>query len=149
MIRCIFLLFALVASPLHAQDAERLAAAQAYVDSPVQVQLVNDLFSPEVIMAQLGLHGSGLTNAERTKIAQIVSDELQAVREDLRQATIAGMAKAFTLQEIEALNKAYSDPLVASAMLKMTPFMQTTMTEMAPSFARMQKRLEQRLKKEL
>ncbi|MFL4470387.1 DUF2059 domain-containing protein [Tateyamaria armeniaca] len=133
----------------YAQDQSRLEAAKAYVETPVQQKLLNDMFSPAGVMAQMGLMGGQLTLAQQKTVAGIVSEELQSMKPSITTAMVEGMAQSFTLEEIEALTAFYSSPVGASAMSKMTPFMQQTLTSLGPEFQAMQARLIPRIKAEL
>ena len=144
-----FIAFAFFASKATAQSQELIDAATAYVDSPVQQELMEDMLSPEGIMAQMGLFGGSMPQEKMDALAQIVSEELDTIKPALRQASINGMASNFSLEEIEALNAFYSSEHGASAMKKMNPFMQQTMAAMAPDFARMQGNLARRIEEEL
>lgn len=138
-----------IATTVLAQDETRLDAATAYLNTPVQQKLMNDLLSPEGIMAQMGLVGDRFSAKQKEIISTIVSEEMQSIRPAMEEALVTGMASNFSLAEINALTEFYSSPLGATAMAKMTPFMQQTMAAMGPSFQQMQGRLAQRLQTEL
>ncbi|WP_299724225.1 DUF2059 domain-containing protein [uncultured Tateyamaria sp.] len=144
-----FLCVLALSAPAYAQDQSRLDAAQAYVETPVQQKLLDDMFSPAGVMAQLGLTGGQLTLEQQETVAGIVSEELQSMKPSIVNAMVEGMAQSFTLEEIEALTAFYSSPVGASAMSKMTPFMQQTMTSLGPEFQAMQARLIPRIQAEL
>lgn len=134
-----------LASTAVAQEQSQIDAARAYVETPVQQKLLEDMFSPAGIMAQMGLTGGRLSSEQQTIIAEIVSEELQALKPEIVDAMVNGMARNFSLEEIEALTAFYSSPVGASAMSKMNPFMQQTMAELGPSFQQMQSRLVPRI----
>lgn len=138
-----------LATSAHAQSQELIEAATAYAKSPVQQALMDDMLSPEGVMAQMGLVGGGLPEEKVATLAQIVSEELAAIRPAMETAMINGMASSFTLEEITALNEFYSSPVGASAMAKMTPFMQQTMAELGPEFQQMQVNLGRRIEAEM
>ncbi len=137
-----------LATASHAQDQERIEAATAYVDSPVQQALLDDMLSPEGITAQMGLAGDDLTAEQQARILQIVTEELATIRPEMRETMIDGLVETFTLEEIRALTEFYSSPVGVSAMKKMNPFMQRTMTSLAPAFQQMQEQLVKRLQDE-
>lgn len=137
------------ATSAHAQSQDLIDAATAYVNSPVQQDLLGSILSPEGVMAQMGLFDSGLPTEKVAALAQIVSEELATIRPAMEAAMISGMASNFTLEEITALNAFYSSPVGASAMSKMTPFMDQTMTALAPEFAQMQGNLSRRVQEEM
>lgn len=128
-----------------AQSQELIDAATAYADSPTQTKLINDMLSPEGVMAQMGLSGGQLTTEQQQKVAVIVSDELDKIKPQMREAMIMGMANTFTLEEIAALSEFYASPVGASAMTKMNPFMQQTMAALGPAFQSMQTNLGTRI----
>jgi len=145
IVRALKFSLAFVAAPALADEVERRAAAEAYVDSPVQVHLMDDMLSTDAIMQQLGVVSADLDPAQLETIAAIVGEELQTLRGDMREAMISGMAETFSLEEITALTAAYSDPVVAGAMRKMNPLMQSTMARLGPSFLSMQSNVAQRV----
>ncbi|WP_298921963.1 DUF2059 domain-containing protein [uncultured Roseobacter sp.] len=131
-----------------AQDTERLEAAKAYVDSKGQQGLMDDMLSPEGVMASMGLLGDQLTPEQQTTVARIVSEELATIRPTMESAMISGMAENFTLDEINALADFYASEHGASAMRKMTPFMTQTMQSIGPAFQQMQANLARRIQEE-
>ncbi|GFE66008.1 DUF2059 domain-containing protein [Litoreibacter roseus] len=139
----------LCATPLFAQDEERLEAARAYVESDVQQKLMTDMLSPEMIMAQMGPALQQVPTEQLEIITNIVSEEVNRIRPAMEQAMIQGAATTFSLEEIEALTAFYSSPLGASAMSKMTPFMQSTMGTLQPELQAMQSQVMQRVQAEL
>lgn len=138
-----------LATSAHAQDQELIDAATAYANNPVQQELMDSMLSPEGVMAQMGLIGGAVPEDKVEALAQIVSEELATIRPAMQDAMISGMAKNFTLEEITALNDFYSSPVGASAMAKMTPYMQETMAELGPEFQRMQGNLARRIQEEM
>lgn len=144
-----FLIMVFLASSVLAEDAERLEAAEAYVNSKGQQGLMDDMLSPEGVMAQMGLIGGSLPADKQITVAKIVSEELASIRPAMESAIISGMAETFTLAEIKALAAFYSSEEGASAMKKMNPFMAQTMQSIGPAFQQMQANLARRVQAEL
>ncbi len=144
-----FVTASFIATSAYGQSQELIDAATAYANNPVQQELMNDMLSPEGVMAQMGLIGTGLPEDKLQALSQIVSEELANIRPAMEAAMINGMASSFTLEEITALNDFYSSPVGASAMSKMTPFMQQTMAELGPEFQKMQGSLARRVQEEM
>ena len=140
---------AFLATSAHAQSQELIDAATDYDNNPVQQELMDSMLSPERVMAQMGLVGGSVPADKVEVLAQIVSEELATIRPAMEAAMINGMANSFTLEEITALNDFYSSPVGASAMGKMTPYMQETMAALGPDFQRMQGNLARRIQEEM
>lgn len=138
-----------LATSAYAQSDELIDAATAYVNNPVQQTLMDDMLSVDAVMAQMGMLGATIPAEQLETLSAIVSEELAAIRPALETAMVGGMARTFTLEEITALNEFYSSELGASAMSKMTPFMQDSMAELAPAFQTMQTNIAQRVQEEL
>ncbi len=124
-------------------------AAEAFINSPVQQKLLDDMLSPEVAMAQLQAMAPTMPPEVAERVLEIVVDEMTAFRPQMETAMITAAAQSFTIEEIAALNEFYSSPLGASAMGKMTPYMQAAMGEMGPGMQAMQGRIMQRVQEEL
>lgn len=144
-----FLVLVFMASTAFAQDAERVDAATAYVNSKGQQELMDDMLSPEGVMAQMGLVGDRVPEGKQEALALIVSEELAVLRPVMEEAMINGMAATFTLEEIEALTEFYESDVGASAIQKMNPFMARTMQQIGPQFQEMQTNLARRLQEEM
>ena len=136
-----------LASPGFAQDVT--AAAEAFVRSPVQQKLIDDMLSPEVLMAQMQGMAQQLPPEQLEKLVAIITDELNTVRPAMETAMIEGASQAFSIEEIEAMTEFYNSPLGASAMGKMTPYMQQTMGALGPELQQMQQNIIQRVQAEL
>ncbi|WP_375227297.1 DUF2059 domain-containing protein [Roseobacter sp. S98] len=144
-----FLVVVLLASGAFAQDAERLEAARAYVNSKGQQELMADMLSPEGVMGQMGLVGGRIPDGKKELLARIVSEELAKMKPVMEEAMISGMATTFTLDEIQALTEFYASDVGASAIKKMTPFMTQTMQQIGPHFQQMQAVLARRIQEEM
>lgn len=132
-----------------AQDPALIDAARSYVKHPVQQNVIDDLFSPEGIMMQLESVTGAIPQDSRAKIAQIISEEMNAVRPQLEQSMIAAAAENFTMEEITALNAFYATGPGASAMSKMQSYMQSAMRPLGPVLQQAQENLFRRLQAEL
>lgn len=138
-----------LATSAMAQDKALIDAATGYVNSPTQQKLLDDMLSPEGLMAQMGLAGPDIPQDRKERLALIVAEELSTIRTPMLDAMIQGMAATFTLEEIEALRAFYESPVGASAMAKMNPFMAKTMSDLGPAFQVMQQRLAERIQAEM
>lgn len=134
------------ATPSFAQDIK--AVAEDFVRSPVQQKLMDEMLSPEMILAQMQGMAQQLPPEQLDKLVAIVTEELATVRPLMEEAMIDGAAQAFSIEEIKAMNEFYSSPLGASAMGKMTPFMQQTMGALTPALQQMQQNIVARVQKE-
>ncbi len=138
-----------LAFALPAQADEATDAATAFIESPVQQKLLDDMLSPEMLMTQFQAMQVQIPEDKVQPVLNIVSEELNAIRPDMEAAMIAGAAAAFTVDEINALTEFYSSPLGASAMAKMNPYMQSTMGSMMPALQGAQGKIMQRVQAEL
>lgn len=129
-------------------DALR-AAAEAYVNNPVQQKLIDDMLSPEMMMTQMAAMVQGLPEDELNKMVKIVTEEVNAIRPAMEAAMIDGAAETFTLEEINALNDFYSSDVGASVMGKMNPFMQSYMVSLGPELQQMQQNIMSRAMTEM
>lgn len=137
----------MLSTPVFADEATD--AATAFINSPVQQKLLNDMLSPEMVMAQMQALSSQLPAEKVDILVNIVTEELGTIRPEMETAMIEGAAQAFTVDEITALTEFYNSPLGSSAMGKMTPYMQQTMGALGPSMQAMQQRIVQRVQTEL
>lgn len=138
---------ALLAIPSFADEATD--AATAFISSPVQQQLLDDMLSPEMVLAQMRAMAEQLPEDKVQTLVGIVTEELEAIRPDMEAAMITGAAEAFTVEEINALTEFYNSPVGASAMGKMTPYMQQTMGALGPTMQTMQGNIVRRVQAEL
>ncbi len=134
---------------LPATADEATDAATAFIQSPVQQKLLDDMLSPEMVLTQMQAVSSQLPADKVDILVKIVTEELGTIRPEMETAMIAGAAQSFTIEEINALTEFYNSPVGASAMGKMTPYMQQTMGALGPSMQQMQGRIVQRVQTEL
>lgn len=121
-------------------------AAKTYVSSPVLQGLIDSMVSQEAIRPIVRLIANGLLSPGKTyTIAQTVSEELATIRPEMEAAIITGMTKNFTAEEISAWNEFFSSPAGASALRKMTPFIENTMMELRPDYARIRGNIMRRI----
>ena len=138
----------MLASPAYADEA--LDAATAFINSPVQQKLLNDMLSPEMVLAQMQANAGGaLTQEQIDVLVKIVTEELNTIRPQMETAMIEGAAQAFTIDEINALNDFYNSEIGGSAMGKMTPYMQSTMGSLGPAIQSMQQNIARRAQEAL
>lgn len=137
----------MLAVPAFADEATD--AATAFINSPVQQKLLNDMLSPQMVLTQMQAISSQLPADKVDVLVNIVTEELGSIRPEMETAMIEGAAQAFSVAEINALTEFYNSPLGSSAMGKMTPYMQQTMGALGPSMQQMQQRIVQRVQTEL
>ncbi len=145
----IFTIAAAACFALPAFADEATDAAAAFINSPVQQKLMDDMLSPDMIMTQMQTVAAQLPEDKVEILVKIVTEELEDIRPKMEDAMIAGAAQSFTIDEINALTAFYNSPLGASAMSKMTPYMQQTMSALGPSMQEMQRNIMTRAQKEL
>jgi hypothetical protein len=149
MIRIASAALVAVALSVPAMADEVHDAAEAFINNPVQQKLLDDMLSPEVAMAQLQAMAPQMPPEVAQRVLVIVVEEMNVFRPEMEAAMISAAAESFTIDEIQALNDFYSSPLGASAMGKMTPYMQSAMATMGPGMQEMQGRIMQRVQEEL
>ena len=137
----------LIATPALADEATD--AASAFINSPVQQKLLDDMLSPQMVLTQMQSIASQLPAEKVDILVKIVTEELEGIRPKMEEAMIAGAATSFTIEEINALTTFYNSPIGASAMGKMTPYMQQTMGSLGPSMQTMQGNIMRRVQTEL
>lgn len=139
----------LLALPLQAQDDALRAAAERYIQNPVQQGMLDDMLSADAFITQMRAVLPDMTEDQLVIVGQIGAEEMGAVRSDLEAAMVDAAVATFTLDEIEALEAFYSTPLGASVMSKMQPFMDVAMQSAAPAMQSMQLRISERVMQEL
>ncbi|MEM6593335.1 MAG: DUF2059 domain-containing protein [Pseudomonadota bacterium] len=142
------LLALILAGPAYADEVTD--AATAFIKSPVQQNLLDDMLSPEMVLAQMQANAGGALSEDQISVlVRIVTEELTAIRPMMEEAMIEGAAAAFTIDEINALNEFYNSELGGSAMSKMTPYMQSTMGTLGPAIQAMQQNIARRAQEAL
>ena len=121
--------------------AERLVAAQRYIDNPVQQQVMSQILSPETFVAQLGAMVQQVPAETQTEIVAMITEEMTAFRPVMEAAMVETAADVFTLEELEALDTFMRSEVGSSAMAKTQPFMLQTMARLGPDLQQMQANL--------
>ncbi|MEP3633104.1 MAG: DUF2059 domain-containing protein [Shimia thalassica] len=125
-----------------ASDVESLA--REYVAMPQVQQMMEDMFSPSSMAAQmtaaLPAHVQ-LTDEQVQKIGTIMSKNMIELKPKLEEIMYRSSIATFDAEELRALIDFYSSETGASVMAKMQPFMQTTMTELAPEIQSVQQKI--------
>ena len=135
------LILATLALPAQADEAERRAAAEAYVALPDVQSMMDEMMSARTLASNLAASLPPNVNATPAQIASIgaiMEEAMRPVRPELERAMVSSSVKNFTTEEILALTAFYQSPVGASVMSKMQPFMQDAMTAIAPSMQRLQ-----------
>ena len=133
-----------------ASDAELREAAQRYIESDGVQQMMDGMFSPEMLTSMMEAQAGGqIPPEEMEEISRIVSDVLEESRPAMEEAMVTATAETFTLPEIEAQIEFYQSPEGASVMSKMQPFMAAFNEEAAPAMQSMQQELMTRISEAL
>jgi len=127
--------------PAMADEAtEKLA--QEYVNMPEVQRMIDDMFSPEAMGAQMAGQlppGFEVDDEKRMKIGKLMSDGMQSLRPKMQELMASNAAEVFSEEELQALIDFYGSEHGAAVMAKMQPFFQKTMAELAPDMREMQK----------
>ncbi|MEL6599925.1 MAG: hypothetical protein AAGK98_12230 [Pseudomonadota bacterium] len=133
------------AVPALAQDDAR-AAAESYVNSPVQQQLISDLLSEEAVINQLRAMLPPDTPAEMIEeVSVIVADELNGTRDAMSAAMVTAAMQIYTVEELQALDTFSRSEVGSSALLKALPFQQAFVETIDPVLREMQTNIITRL----
>ena len=133
-----------------ASDEELREAAQRYIESDGVQQMMDGMFSPEMLTSMMEAQAGGqIPPEEMEEISRIVSDVLEESRPTMEEAMVTATAETFTLPEIEAQIEFYQSPEGASVMSKMQPFMAAFNEEAAPAMQSMQEELMTRISEAL
>lgn len=140
------LILALPALSASAQDSQEdlRAAAESYIESPAQQQVIDRLLSADNIVAQARASRPDLPDAVLEQLGTIASEELGAIRGDLENAMIEAAMETFTLAEIQALDAFYRTEEGSSVLLKTQDFMQSAMVRVGPRLQQAQQAIGQR-----
>lgn len=133
---------ALAWGPAFADD--KLALAETYTNLPGVQQMIDDMFSPETMSAQVKTTlppNLNLSEGRLARIGALLSQEMNRMRPDLEAVMTATSAEQFTLEELEALIAFYSTEDGASVMSKMPAMMQSVMAQLAPQMQAMQQNI--------
>ncbi len=152
MIRFLLLMSALLlAGPAVAQDDEaaRITAAERYIASPSQQDMISAMFSPEAVLGQMQAGGGGMTPEQVEIASKIVSEEIGKVRPLIENALIKAVAETFSLEQIEAVDTFYRTPEGAAVLRKTQPMMGNFWNRVGPVIRQSQKNTNERLKREL
>lgn len=128
-------------SPVLAQDAALVAAAESYISSPSQQDMIDRLLSPDSIRAQISSARPDIPVDLLVEVGKIASEELLAVRPQLEKSMVDAAVETFTLEEIEALDAFYRTPEGQSVLIKNATFMQTAMNSIAPEMRQVQQEI--------
>ena len=149
MAAALIALIALAGSAFAQDDMEaRRKAAEAYVNSPAQQEVMKGVASPDVLAAQMRATAPGMSDEEVARASAIAAEELTPMLEEMRSATIEAVAETFTLQEIEAITAFYSTPEGMALATKTGPLMQSVFQRVGPQMQAAQQRIMQRLQQE-
>ncbi|MFN0262361.1 DUF2059 domain-containing protein [Tepidamorphus sp. 3E244] len=134
-----------------AQDAERMAAAQKYLETPTVQKMMSDMLSPQYVSAMLQQMqvSANVTDEQRDKLAKILSEEFAKIRPQMERVMLESTAANFTVNEIEALTAFYSSEEGAAIAEKMQPYMAQAMQQIIPLMQSMQQSFIQRVQAEM
>ncbi|MEO1491714.1 MAG: DUF2059 domain-containing protein [Pseudomonadota bacterium] len=152
MIRILFLTSLLLCGgPAFAQDdaAARFEAAERYIASPSQQDMITAMFSPEAVLGQMQAGGGGMTPEQLQVASKIVTEEIGKVRPLIENALIKAVAETFSLDQIEAVDAFYRTPEGAAVLRKTQPMMGNFWNRVGPVLRQSQRNTNERLKREL
>jgi hypothetical protein len=116
--------------------------AREYVNMPEVQQMIDDMFSPESMGAQMAGQlppGFEVDYEKRKQIGKLMSDGMQSLRPRMQELMASNAAEVFSEEELQALIDFYGSEHGAAVMAKMQPYFQKTMAELAPDMREMQK----------
>lgn len=131
--------FTLLTLPAFAQDTTALATE--YVELPAVQEILQDMFSAEVLTAQFKINltpESSLSDDQLTRIGILMAKKLAPLRPRMEEAMIASSAEIFTAAELEAMIAFHATEHGATIMKKMQPLMTSVMTDVAPELRSIQ-----------
>ncbi|GAB1717294.1 MAG: hypothetical protein NTAFB05_23360 [Nitrobacter sp.] len=124
-----------LSTPLRAQSAETLAAADRLIAAQDLPKMMNE------IATSVAYQIPNATEAQKRAFVMAMTSPDFMGR--LRDETRNGMAKTFTADELNALADFYSKPIAKSAMAKMGPYMSRMMAFIQKEIPSMVQRVEQ------
>lgn len=136
--------FAVFSAPANAQEDELRTAAESYVNSPAQQQMIDGLLDPESIMGQIRSARPDVPKEVVESIGQIASEELTTLKPQLEEAMVEAAVQTFTLDEIKAVDAFYRSPEGQAILAKSQDFMQAAMTEIGPKIQAAQQNIAAR-----
>ena len=113
-------------------DPALTAAAQAYVAGEAQQALIDQLISPAAILAQITAAIPDLPPQLTDVVSRVAAEEMATLRPKIEAAMLQSAARTFSLDEIRALSAFYATPEGRGILLKMQPFLEGAMAEVAP-----------------
>lgn len=113
-------------------DPALTAAAEAYVAGEAQQALIDQLISPAAILAQITAAIPNLPPQLTDVVSRVAAEEMAALRPKIEAAMLQSAARTFSLDEIRALSAFYATPEGRGILLKMQPFLEGAMAEVAP-----------------
>ena len=139
-------LIGLNASVSFAQDEmeAKRQAAEAYVSSEAQQSIIAQVGSPEVIAAQMEAQFPQIPAEARTQLAEIASEEMAPMMDEMERVMIDAVAETFSLEEIEAITAFYETPAGLAMAQKTAPLMQSVFARIGPQMQAAQQRIAER-----
>ena len=128
--------------PAAAQTVEELAAQ--YVSMPSVQLMMDEMFSPEAMAAQLSAvlpPGAGGSQEQLLEAGALMSQSLATLRPEMEASMRTRSAEFFSADELRALIDFYASEHGSSVMTKMQPFMAATMGDIGPRMMEMQMQL--------
>jgi len=150
MKQLVLVLALIFSTPVMAQDDETAlrAAAEHYLNHPVQEKMMENMLSRDTITAQVkGMFRKGTIDSKtESEVVSIVSEEINTVRPMIEKVMLESVINVYSIEELEALTNFLDKPVGASAMVKSHLFMQQAMPNLAPIFQTMQSKIAQRIR---
>ncbi|WP_170578301.1 DUF2059 domain-containing protein [Ruegeria arenilitoris] len=119
--------------------ADNQALAKEYVKLPDVQLMMDNMFSPEGMAAQVAATlppGVTVTEDQLQRIGVVMSGAMQSLRPKLEQQMIDSSADLFSAEELSALIDFYGSEHGSAIMGKMQPFMQQTMGALSADMQR-------------
>ena len=126
-------------------DAARRAAAERYLETEGVQRMMDDMSSPQAVVAQLRAQFPQMPQDTVDEIAAIAADELSTLDPALERAIVEATVANFTLEEIEAMVDFYGSETGAAIMGKMQPYMSAVWSNVGPELRQVQADIARRI----
>ncbi|MEL6680585.1 MAG: DUF2059 domain-containing protein [Pseudomonadota bacterium] len=122
------------------------AAAIAYVESPSQQRMLDDMLSRDAVVSQMrAMLPEDVPEDDLDEIIDIVTEEVASAREEMEEAMIIAAIDTFTVEEIRALDRFYRTPVGGRIAAKQQPFQEAFLEFLRPVIQDMQSEISTRV----
>lgn len=124
---------AFLATPSLAQD--NLALAKQYMSLPAVENMITEMFSGDIMVAQMEANMGGITLSEtqKQKLSTLMGGLMTKLRPQVNDAMLKTTAEIMTAEEIKYMIEVYSTPLGASIVGKTAEMMTRSQALMGPA----------------